>query len=88
MSKQILKSGTSTGANVAEAQSGQSKKDFLSKMSISLKEAKETEFWLMLLKDSGYLNNYNKYDGVMNKNKEIIGVLTKIIKTTKINLDK
>jgi len=50
LSKQILKSGTSIGANVVEAQGSQSKKDFLSKMSIANKEARETNYWLKLLK--------------------------------------
>jgi len=55
LSKQILRSGTSIGANVEEAIGGISKKDFVAKMSISYKEARETKFWLNLLSDSGYL---------------------------------
>lgn len=56
LSKQVLRSGTSIGANIEEAIGGQSKKDFISKMSISYKEARETKYWLNLLVDSGYLN--------------------------------
>ncbi|MBI4684448.1 MAG: four helix bundle protein [Nitrospirae bacterium] len=58
MSKQILRSGTSIGANVEESQAGQTKKDFITKMSISAKEARETHYWINLLKDSGYLDDY------------------------------
>ena len=56
MSKQLLKSGTSIGANVNEAQEAQSKKDFISKCSISLKEARETDYWLRLLSAAHYLD--------------------------------
>ena len=61
LSKQILRSGTSIGALVKEAEHAQSKADFLNKMNIALKEANETEYWLMLLKDSDYIdeNSYN-----------------------------
>ena len=55
LSKQILRSGTSVGALIREAEFGQSKADFVSKMSISLKEANETEYWLCILKDTGYI---------------------------------
>ncbi|MFQ6614921.1 MAG: four helix bundle protein [Fidelibacterota bacterium] len=55
LSKQILRSGTSIGANIEEAYAAQSKKDFISKMNIALKEARETYYWLRLLKESGYI---------------------------------
>jgi len=55
LSKQLLRSGTSIGANVEEAIGGQSEKDFFSKISISYKEARETHYWIRLLKDSGYI---------------------------------
>ena len=55
LSKQVLRSGTSVGALIREAEFAQSKKDFISKMSISLKEANETVYWIDLLKDTGYL---------------------------------
>lgn len=86
LSKQVLRSWTSVWANIKEAQSWQSRKDFLAKMSISLKEAQETEYWLQLLFDSEYINNFSDYNVILNKNKELIWVLTKIIKTTKKNL--
>ncbi len=77
---QILRSATSIGANVEEAIAGQSKKDFLSKMSISLKEARETRYWLRLL-DESKLIDFN-YDYYLNEILEIINILTKITKTT------
>ncbi len=60
LSKQLLRSGTSIGANVTEAQDAQSKKDFISKMAISLKEAKETRYWIALLIETDYLPSNNK----------------------------
>ncbi len=57
LSKQLLRSGTSIGANVQEAQAAQSKKDFISKMTIASKEARETNYWLRLLAKSGYLSD-------------------------------
>ena len=56
LSNQLLRSGTSVGANIREAEFAQSNKDFISKMSIALKEANETDYWLSLLKDTDYLN--------------------------------
>ncbi|MBR3149404.1 MAG: four helix bundle protein, partial [Eubacterium sp.] len=61
LSKQILKSGTSIGANIAEAQDAQSKNDFISKMSIALKEANETKYWLKLLLDGEY-SSHEQFD--------------------------
>ncbi|MGA1863042.1 four helix bundle protein [Deferribacter thermophilus] len=81
LSKQILKSGTSIGANVEEAQAAQSRKDFLSKLSIASKEARETYYWLRILTDSGYLDNYSDKDILITEINSIISVLTKIIKT-------
>jgi len=60
ISKQLLKSGTSIGANTHEAQAAQSKKDFASKMAIASKEARETQYWLKLLDCSGYLEGFEK----------------------------
>ena len=82
LSKQILRSGTSIGANVNEAISAVSKKDFVYKLSISLKEARETSYWLNLLKDSHFINQetFNK----SNKDcEELIKILSSIILTTK-----
>lgn len=82
MSKQILRSGTSIGANVQEAQAVQSKKDFVSKMTIASKEARETDYWLRLLDKSGYLTNFVKKDEFLSENVAIINILTKIVKTS------
>jgi four helix bundle protein len=82
LSKQLLRSGTSIGANVNEALSAQSKRDFIHKLSIALKEAREISYWLNLLKDSDFItlsvfNTLNKYCT------EIIKILSSIILTTK-----
>lgn len=82
LSKQILRSGTSIGANINEAISGQSKRDFIHKLSISLKEARETSYWLNLLKDSDFITiaEFIKLNDDCN---EIIKILSSIILTTK-----
>ena len=86
ISKQLLRSWTSIGANLIESNSGESKKDFLHKTSISLKEAQETLYRLELLERSKLVDcNYNKHLKDIN---EIIAILTKIIKTTKQNLER
>ena len=85
MSKQLLKSGTSIGANVEEAQAAQSRKDFISKMSISSKEARETKYWLKLLDRSGYLKGFVKKDIIIDENEAIIQIITKIVKTSSVN---
>jgi four helix bundle protein len=79
---QILRSGTSIGANVNESIFAQSKKDFISKMHIALKEANETKYWLGILHASGYIND-KEYDSMLNDNKNIIGTLVNIIKSAK-----
>ncbi len=79
LSKQILRSGTSIGANVVEAQEAISKKDFRNKMSIVLKEAVKTRYWLNLLKDSEYLTEIQIKYLVKDLN-EIIKILSKIVK--------
>ena len=81
MSKQVLRSGTSIGANIAEAQYAQSKADFLSKMHIALKEASETKFWLNLLYSTSYINN--SHTSIMNDCDELLKLLTATCKTTK-----
>ena len=80
LSKQLLRSGTSIGANVAEAQRGQSKADFISKMSIALKEANETEYWLKLLYRTDYLSKA-QYDSISTDSRELLGILMAICKT-------
>ncbi len=81
LAKQLLRSGTSIGANIEEAQAAQSKKDFLSKLSTANKEARETLYWLNLLNDSGYLEDFNNKDLLFAEIDSIINILTKIIKT-------
>ncbi|WNH07549.1 four helix bundle protein [Thalassobellus suaedae] len=85
LSRQLLKSGTSIGANIREAEFAQSSKDFISKMSIALKEANETEYWLLILKDTNYieLDHFNK---LMSINKELIKMLVSTINTMKSKL--
>ena len=79
-SKQIYRSGTSIGANVRESKHAQSDADFLSKMSIAYKEADETDFWLNLLHDNGYLND-DQFESLSHDIQRIIKVLTSIVKT-------
>lgn len=83
--KQILKSGTSIGANVAESKNAVSKADFINKLSIALKEARETEFWLKLLYESDTIKN-NEYESLSANCDELIRLLTSIIKTLKSKL--
>jgi four helix bundle protein len=80
ISNQLLKSGTSIGANIEEAQAAQSKKDFLSKMSVASKEVRETRYWLLLLKESKLTNI--PVENYLKEIEHIINILTKIVKTT------
>jgi four helix bundle protein len=82
LSKQILRSGTSIGANVHEAIGSESKKDFVHKLGIAVKEARETSYWLNLLKDSGYITkeNFKRLNSLCD---EITRILNSIILTTK-----
>lgn len=82
MSKQVLRSGTSIGANVREGKNAASKADFINKMNIALKEADETQYWLELLYESGYLDEL-QFTSIYNDSKEIVALLTSIIKTSK-----
>lgn len=84
LSDQILRSGTSIGANVEEACSAQSKKDFIHKLSIAQKEAFETRYWLRLLEDSDEIKKEHG-ESMINDCNEIIRLLTSILKTTKAN---
>ena len=85
LSKQILRSGTSIGANIAESQSAQSSADFIHKLEIALKEAKETHYWLEKLLVGEYINEVG-YKSMRNDNVEIIKLLTSIIITKKRNM--
>ena len=86
LSKQILRSGTSIGANVRESVNAQSKLDFISKLNIALKESNETEYWLELLNETGYIDD-NQFESMIEDNKNLTGTLINIIKTTKENLN-
>ena len=83
LSKQLLRSGTSVGANIAEANQAQSRPDFISKLSIALKETVETEYWLSLLKDSGYLT-VKQATSLIEDCIELKKMFTAAIKTTKM----
>lgn len=80
MSKQLLRCGTSIGANVKEAIRGQSRADFGAKMNISLKEANEAEYWLELLNESGFINEEDA-SSMLADCREILRILTSIVKT-------
>ncbi|MDR0547150.1 MAG: four helix bundle protein [Dysgonamonadaceae bacterium] len=82
LSKQVLRSGTSIGALVKEAEHAQSRADFINKMNIALKEANETEYWLMLLKDSDYIDE-KSFNSIHSDCSELIKLLASIVKTTK-----
>ena len=82
LSKQLLRAGTSIGANVHEAVSGESKKDFIHKLGIATKEARETQYWLNLLKDSGYIE-FAEFSEINASCNELIKILNSIIITTK-----
>jgi four helix bundle protein len=82
MSKQLLRSGTSIGANVFEGKNAQSRPDFTTKMNIALKEATESGYWIDLLHDTNYLSD-SEFESIFADCKRIIAVLTKIVKTTK-----
>lgn len=82
LSKQVLRSGTSIGANVKEAIRGQSKVDFIHKMSISLKEASETEYWLELLYETEYITQ-SQFESMIADCRELLKILTSIINTSR-----
>ncbi len=81
LSKQLLRSGTSIGANVKEAIRGQSKADFISQMSIALKEASETEYWLELLHETDFLDK-KQFESIYADNQELLKILTSIVKAS------
>ena len=81
ISSQLLRSGTSIGANVEEALAGQSRKDFISKMSIASKEAREANYWLRLIRDSALLPD-NYVETLVADSLELIKILTRIVKTS------
>jgi len=83
LANQLLRSGTSVGANIEEAQAGQSKADFTAKMSIARKEARETHYWLRLLKESELLTE-EQLSEILQESDEIVRILTSIVKTSQI----
>jgi four helix bundle protein len=85
LSKQLLRSGTAIGALIREAEHGQSKADFLNKMNIALKEANETDYWLLLLYKGEYLTE-KEYNSINADCSELLIILIKIVKTTKENV--
>ena len=84
LSKQLLRSGTAIGALIREAEFAQSKLDFINKLSIALKEANETQYWISLLKDTSYLSEEVSKD-LMKACNELISMLVASIKTAKAN---
>ena len=80
VSRQLLRSGTSIGANVEEGNAGQSRKDFRAKMSVASKEARETRYWMRLLKESRLVDL--DVSGELTQVEELIRILTSIVKTT------
>ena len=84
MSKQLLRCGTSIGANVKEAMRGQSKADFGAKMNIALKEANESEYWLEILQETNYLTD-SQSDSMLTDCRELFKLLTSIVKSTFTN---
>ena len=89
LSKQLLRSGTSIGANINEAQVAQTKADFIAKMSIASKEARETEYWIRLLTETHYLDPTKEYvDTLLQESKALSKMLTSIVKTAQMNMHK
>ena len=82
LSKQILRSGTAIGALIRETEIGQSKADFISKLSIALKETNETDYWLCILKDTDYIKQ-ELFESLQSDCKELIAMLVSSIKTAK-----
>ncbi|HQV69240.1 MAG TPA: four helix bundle protein [Thermoflexales bacterium] len=85
LSKQILRCGTSIGANVEEAIGGQSRADFVAKMTIAYKEARETSYWLRLLKDTDYLTQ-TEFESIFADSEELLKIITSIQKSTKVSV--
>ncbi|MDT3740180.1 MAG: four helix bundle protein [Candidatus Kapabacteria bacterium] len=83
ISKQILRSGTSIGANINEAQSAESKMDFVHKLSISAKESRETEYWLKLLNETDYIDKIS-FDSICSECNELLKIINSIILTSKV----
>ena len=87
LSKQILRSGTSIGVNIEEAIGGFSKKDFIAKLHIAYKEAKETHYWIRLLRDAGYLKD-TEAESLLSDCEELLKIIVSILKSSKENVQK
>lgn len=87
ISKQILRSGTSIGANIRESKNAQTDPDYLTKMNIALKEADETQYWLEVLLRSGYIND-SEYNSLNEDLRQIIAMLVSTVKTMKERVNK
>lgn len=87
LSKQLLRSGTAIGALVKEAEHAQSRADFLNKMNVALKEANETEYWLMLLRDTDFIT-HAEFNSIHTDAATILRMLISIVRTTKESLSK
>ncbi len=87
ISKQVLRSGTSIGANITESRNAQSTADFLNKLNIALKEADETSYWIKNLFQGGYLNE-KEYESILNDTNELVKLLVSSIKTLKVKLNR
>ena len=85
LAKQLLRSGTAIGALVREAEHAESKRDFVHKMSIALKESSETEYWILLLQVTGFLSP-NESESILGDNRELLKLLTSIINSAKQNM--
>ena len=85
LSKQLLRSGTSVGANVEEAIGGQSRKDFIAKLSIAYKEARETNYWLRILRDTHYIDD-KMSNSLLADNEELLKLIGTIVKTSKLEI--
>lgn len=86
LSRQLLRSGTSVGTLLKESEHAQSKSDFINKRSIALKEANETEYWIMLLKETDYLSE-KEYESIIEDCRELIKLTVSIVKTSKQNMN-
>ena len=85
LSKQLLRSGTAIGALIKESEHAQSRADFINKVNIALKEANETEYWLLLLKETDYLTE-PEFNSIIEEARELIRLTASIVKTTKLNV--
>ena len=86
LSKQLLRSGTAIGALVRESEQAQSRADFINKLSIALKEANETEYWILLLRRTDYISQM-EFDSIVQDCRAIVRILISIVRTSKLNIN-